>query len=62
MTVPIKEIPCPQCGAEVTTGLPKGATVQSISASERSETTNSTRKARRVSCRNDHEFFVLFEW
>ncbi|QZX99106.1 transcriptional regulator Brz [Halobaculum rubrum] len=60
--MPVKEFPCPQCGAEVAIGLPKGGTVKSITTSERPETTGSKPKARQVRCRNDHEFFVLFEW
>lgn len=43
-------------------GLPKDATVKSITAAERPEADDERRKVRSLACRNDHEFFVLFEW
>jgi hypothetical protein len=43
-------------------GLPKGATVKSITAAERPDADEARRKVRSLVCRNDHEFFVLFEW
>ncbi|MFB6157277.1 MAG: transcriptional regulator Brz [Haloferacaceae archaeon] len=61
-TVPISELPCPQCGSDVKVGLPKGSTVKSITVRERPESDEQRWKTREFTCRNGHEFFVAFEW
>lgn len=43
-------------------GLPKEATVKSITVGERPESDERRWKTRLLACQNDHEFFVLFEW
>ena len=61
-TVGITELQCPQCGADVTMGLPTESVVKSVTAADRPDTSGPRQKARRLTCHNDHEFFVLFEW
>jgi hypothetical protein len=61
-TVPITEFECPRCGDEVKMGLPKEATVKSVTQAERPEPADSRRKVRSLVCDNDHEFFVMFAW
>ncbi|WP_305882156.1 transcriptional regulator Brz [Haloplanus pelagicus] len=61
-TVPITECQCPRCGSEVRMGLPRAATVKSITAEDRPEAGNHRWKVRSIACQNGHEFFVLFEW
>lgn len=61
-SVPITELPCPQCGSEVKMGLPRGATVKSVTAAERAEPAAPRRKMRSLVCHNDHELHVVFEW
>ncbi|CAP14055.1 MULTISPECIES: bacteriorhodopsin-regulating transcriptional regulator Brz [Halobacterium] len=60
--MPITDLHCPRCGSDVKMGLPMGATVKSVTAASRQEPTSDTQKVRTVECRNDHEFFVRFEW
>lgn len=60
--MPITEFQCPRCGSEVKMGLPRGATVKSVTAAERPAADEQRQKARSLACRNDHEFYVLFEW
>ncbi len=43
-------------------GLPRGSTVKSVTAAERPAAEDERWKARSLVCRNDHEFYVLFEW
>jgi hypothetical protein len=43
-------------------GLPRAATVKSITAEDRPEAGNHRWKVRSIACQNGHEFFVLFEW
>jgi len=43
-------------------GLPTESVVKSVTAADRPETSGPRQKARRLTCHNDHEFFVLFEW
>jgi hypothetical protein len=43
-------------------GLPRGATVKSITAEREPEANAAERKVRSLVCQNGHEFFVLFEW
>lgn len=58
--MPIKELRCPECGDEVTIGLPRGGTVKSITTEATPEPTTD-QKLRPVACENHHEVFVLFE-
>lgn len=60
--MPITEFQCPQCGSEVKMGLPKESTVKSVTAAERPDAERSRWKTRSLVCRNEHEFYVLFEW
>jgi hypothetical protein len=60
--VPITEFQCPRCGSAVKMGLPRGSTVKSVTAAERPAAEDERWKARSLVCRNDHEFYVLFEW
>jgi len=43
-------------------GLPRGATVKSVTAVKKPEANAARRKVRPLVCRNDHELYVLFEW
>jgi hypothetical protein len=43
-------------------GLPRGATVKSVTAAERAEPAEPRRKMRSLVCHNDHELHVVFEW
>ncbi|WP_084509905.1 transcriptional regulator Brz [Haloplanus natans] len=60
--MPITELQCPRCGANVKIGLPRSATVKSISTTERPEPAAESLKVRSLCCGNGHEFYVMFEW
>lgn len=60
--MPVKELRCPECGAEVEMGLPRGSTVKAITAVEKRDAESPARKSRELVCRNGHEFYVFFEF
>lgn len=57
----ITELQCPECGADVSMGLPNDAVVQSVTATD-CEASGERQKVRLLACPNGHEFFVRFEW
>jgi len=60
--VGITELQCPECGADVSMGLPNDAVVKSVTATDDPEASGQRQKVRPLSCPNGHEFFVRFEW
>ncbi|MFB6256023.1 MAG: transcriptional regulator Brz [Haloplanus sp.] len=59
--MPITELQCPRCGSDVKMGLPRGATVKSISTTERPEPEAESLKLRSLACGNHHDLYVMFE-
>ncbi len=56
----IRQLRCPECGADTNMGLPRDSTVQGVSATEPPEPDADRRKVRPISCPNDHVFYVTF--
>lgn len=57
--MPVLDLRCPACGAEVTVGLPRGATVKSVTE-EGVGSAVMTHKVRKLACENGHQFHVAF--
>lgn len=53
---------CPECGNEVKMGLPRDATVKSVTTEPREEPDRPREKVRENVCENDHEFLVHFRY
>jgi hypothetical protein len=58
--MPIKEVRCPECGVDVTLGIPQGGTVKSVTTEAEPEPTEDQRTTR-ILCPNDHEMVVSIE-
>ncbi|MFW6017610.1 MAG: transcriptional regulator Brz [Halapricum sp.] len=58
----IRQLRCPECGADASMGLPRDSTVHGISADESAEPEASDRKVRPIACPNGHEFYVTFSF
>ncbi|QSG04491.1 transcriptional regulator Brz [Halapricum desulfuricans] len=56
----IRQLRCPECGADTSMGLPRDSTVNGISTTEPSDPEADDRKVRTVACPNDHVFYVTF--
>jgi len=58
----VATLECPECGTSVTMGLPRNATVKSITVESRPEPDDEREKVRRNTCENGHEFVVHFRF
>lgn len=58
--MPPTELECPRCGAAVQFGLPRNATVESVTAEDVDPETTDDRKTRKLACPEDHVFAVTF--
>lgn len=53
---------CPECGVDVKMGLPRNATVKSVTVERRSEPDDEREKVRGNICENEHHFVVHFRY
>jgi len=58
----IKTLACPECGAEAKMGLPRNATVKSVTTERREGPDDERVKVRENACPNGHRFYVTFDF
>lgn len=58
----IEQLSCPTCGATFEMGLPRGATVKSVTTEAREEPDDDRAKVRPNACPNGHECYVMLRF